>query len=176
MGSCTDAEINGPATTSPVAPMGDDTSNSGVFTGEAGSCTNDEDGLGTIENVWGDGQATIQVDVQGTGGQTSCVYGWIDWDGDGFGDETFASSEVSSDRTTALTYTSGSHGVPTSGCFPSSVYIRLRVVPSSCVTIQPFGLQSGNEVEDHQVGFTPTPINLKTITAKVPYNVQSFMG
>ncbi|MEM7115113.1 MAG: GEVED domain-containing protein [Chloroflexota bacterium] len=152
LGSCTDAETNGSAATSPAAPNGDDSNDSSVYTGSGGSCSNDEDGFSGTQpdDDWSDGNGSIQASVTGVS-STSCLYGWIDWDNDGFSNDgssdSFTSQSVSSDGNVTLNFSSG---VPSG--LPSNAYLRLRLVPGSCQgSFNPFGPVVGGEVEDHQM-------------------------
>lgn len=132
-------------------------------TADSGFVSNDSDTddatLSYPDGQWGDGSGSIQVNVTGSG----CVYGWIDWDSNGFETGDNIGSATVSGGTATLNVT-----VP-GGTFPSggnqTFNIRLRVVSGSCGSLSPTGGATSGEVEDHAVTFSPTPIEFKQLSA-----------
>ena len=166
-----DSETAGSGTTdASVNSAGDNTSGS------------DEDGFASVfpDNDWSDGSGSVQLTVGNLGSTGKvCVYGWLDWDKDGFitvdgnatdGGNSYTSELVTSTGTVTLTFNSD---LPTSGSFPDSAgfYMRYRIVPVdsaavSCTVISPIGPQVGGEVEDFfHVPATPTSVTLNDTNA-----------
>ncbi|MEM7801476.1 MAG: GEVED domain-containing protein, partial [Chloroflexota bacterium] len=153
----------------------------------------DENGyLGVVSSgagfeSWGNGNGgslRVQVDnVDATLG--ACVYGWLDWDQDGFALGTNNGSAVSytqADGEVRLTF-------PDPGIFDGvapnkEVYLRVRVVPGNGVEAScqnsiydgttpglnpgPIGAAVGGEVEDYYLQFTPTSVTLRQINVVDP--------
>ena len=141
-------------------------------TGDDANFLDDEDGFVSMDTNWGDGSGFVNVSVTRgtiTNINRACVYAWIDWGNDGFGVGT--DSPATGARTTSgngslqLTFNSG---LPAAGSFPSTAYLRLRVVSSttgSCPTLGPTGLATDGEVEDYRLSFMPLAVDLASFTA-----------
>jgi hypothetical protein len=113
---------------------------------------------------------TNRVDVRATG--TGTVYAWIDW-GSGFG--TTATSTAFSGLTNgSVTLNFPDTGLPASGSFPATAYMRLVVVPSGAATPTQTGLAGAGEVEDHVINFSPTAVELTSLNSVTPTNVVTF--
>ncbi|NLE38741.1 MAG: hypothetical protein GX621_12020, partial [Pirellulaceae bacterium] len=129
--------------------------------------SDDEDGFVSMDTAWGDGQGHVVVSVtrgQLTGINRACVYGWIDWGNDGFGVNTdsYATGHRTDSGNGVVTLTF-STGLPASGYFPPSTYLRLRVVSSttsSCPALGPTGPAADGEIEDHLLSFSPLAVEL----------------
>ncbi len=122
----------------------------------------DEDGLVAMAPNWSS-NASIDVKVSNVT-SNACVYAWVDWDNDGFGVGSDSSNqvEVTADGTTTIDFT---NNLPTSGNFPATTYLRLRVVPGACSSLAPTGGANGGEVEDYKLEFRPTAVTLSDFEA-----------
>lgn len=131
----------------------------------------DEDGFQYIypDSNFADGSGSIEVTVSGLPElSTACVYGWIDWDADGFSNDNNGDSvsfvDVTSNGPVELVFDSG---IPQPLPIEPS-FMRLRLVPGECATapIAPNGLQTGGEVEDYKI-LAPSAISLHSFEASV---------
>ena len=140
--------------------------------GDDNDHADDEDGLVGFTNVdsdWSNGGA-IEVAVSNVGSAGACVYGWVDWDNDGFGAGSDSTSQmhVTSDGVFTMNFT---NNIPAKGSFPAAVYLRLRVVSGACGALAPTGGANDGEVEDFRLEFRPTAITLHssdTVSAVTP--------
>ncbi len=181
LGTCVDSEADGVPVVPPMsaelpAPgLTDDGSNgtASSFLPSPAACNNvdDEDGFaGVNDSDWSDGSGSLNVSVSGVGAGGACVYGWIDFDQDGFdaGDATAQLAWSNADPgTKEMVFGSN---VPV-GNIPVGVpiYVRLRVVPGACSTLGPIGEAVGGEVEDHDItSSSATAVNLGEITTRMP--------
>ncbi|MEM8857351.1 MAG: SdrD B-like domain-containing protein [Chloroflexota bacterium] len=166
----------------------------GTATNEAGDGSNEEDGWDYMNEAsilisrWDNGQdGFIRVNVTEVDSQLgACVYGFIDWEGDGF--ETGVTSTgvqfVQTDGEATITFPST---VERDDFFDGigslrGVYIRFRVIEgtgvgaeceSKLVGTDDFALLPGNangyacsgEVEDYFINFTPLAVTLQEFNA-----------
>ena len=178
LGTCVDSEADGVPVVPPMsaelpAPGLTDDGSFGTpspFLPSPTACigVDDEDGfVGVNDDDWSDGSGSLDVQVSGVSGN-ACVYGWIDFDQDGFdaGDAT-AQLVYAADGTQTMVFGTN---VPV-GSIPVGVpiYVRLRVVPGACGTLDPIGLATGGEIEDHDIQSTsPTAIGFNGGAVDMP--------
>lgn len=125
----------------------------------------DEDGLVSVSPAPWTSSGTVTVAVNTGGAARACVYGWIDWAGDGFGaNDSTAQGSVTSNGNLALAFT---NNLPASGAFPGSAVLRLRTQSGDpCPSLGPTGLAPNGEVEDHKLTFTPNAVTLSGFAAE----------
>jgi hypothetical protein len=153
-------DSNGPAMGTVATDAESDGQPSTHTDGDDINGSSDEDGLTGMDAQWSDGAGYMEVTVSGVS-SNACLYGWMDWAGDGFGVGTDSVSTV--DATNGVNTLLFTSNVPPSGSFPGSVYLRLRLVPETCTgnSLTPTGGAAGGEVEDHTLNFTPTALQIQ---------------
>ncbi len=180
LGTCVDSEADGsPVTAGQKAenpnPNTDDlkfgTASPYLPTPAACDQVDDEDGfVGVNDSDWSDNSGSLNVQVTGVAdvGGSACVYGWIDFDQDGFDTGDVKSTMLfTSDGTQEMVFDS----TAVVGSIPTGqpIYVRLRVVPGACGSLDPTGPVTGGEVEDHDINSaTATAVNLGEITTRMP--------
>jgi hypothetical protein len=112
----------------------------------------------------------IPVAVNGVSAPGACVYGWIDWSRDGFGnggDSVSGPYYFATSATQTMVFPAAPYGDPQQNVY----YIRLRLAPatiSGCINPGPTGLVVGGEVEDYDIYFVPPPplaVNVMSFSA-----------
>ncbi len=158
LGTCVDSESDGVPVTPPgsaesLIPDTTDDGSTGTASpyGNACASSDDEDGFAGVNDAdWSDNSGSLDVEVSGVSGN-ACVYAWIDFDRNGFDAGDVSTSMLyTSDGTQEMVFDSTAvvGSIPDDGL---PIYVRLRVVPGTCGTIDPTGLQTGGEVEDHDI-------------------------
>jgi len=128
----------------------------------------DEDGIVLVgPGIWSvpeGGKVTVLVNKGAA--PRACVYGWVDWAGDGFGggDDSTAQGFVTSSGNLELTF---ADNLPDPGSYPSAAFLRLRVLSGTdaCPALGASGLAADGEVEDHLLSFGPNAVSLAGFAA-----------
>lgn len=128
----------------------------------------DEDGIVLVgPGIWsGPEGGKVTVLVNKGAAPRACVYGWVDWAGDGFGvgDDSTAQGFVTSSGNLELTF---ADNLPDPGSYPSAAFLRLRVLSGTdaCPALGAGGLAADGEVEDHLLSFGPNAVSLAGFAA-----------
>lgn len=169
LGACVDLERNGVAALAGGYPLGDDMADGLDVAVNGCASADDEDYEPGLGSSWSGGSGTLHLPLSGVGVGGACVHGWVDWDGDGFSADDGFSGNGGNSYTTAFVTTGATAADLTwttelpQGAFPAQAYLRLRVVPGSCATLEPVGPAIGGEVQDHVIFFTPTHVTLLVV-------------
>ncbi len=142
--------------------------------GDDGTGSDDEDGV-TFSGDWSSSPGTITVDV--TGGQ-GCLFGWMDYLNDVFGPSSDGDFDDPTEYIIQNQPVSGSGNVFNPAFFGNlsnrTIYARFRLVPDAdgdgdCTdqeeTIGYQTVINNGEVEDYEIGFSPTAITLESLSA-----------
>ncbi len=144
----------------------------------------DEDGV-AFTGVWNDN--TGDVDVTVGGAVNGCLSAWLDWHDGGFafnpdGDFNDALENIIDNQPVSPGVNSFSFTVLG---FDSTqtLFARFRLVPdrdndgvcTDQAAVLPTGLTQDGEVEDYDIGFTPTAVNLQGITVDNQTTVVPFV-
>ncbi len=162
LGQCVDAETSVQAAAVDAPAINDDLAQGLLTFGlcDPNTPNDDEDGADPDPATFAlNGAASIPVTVNGVSAPGACVYGWIDWSRDGFGnggDSVSGPTYFATSATQTMVFPPAPYGNP-----PENVYyIRLRLAPatsSGCTNPGPTALVSGGEVEDYDIYFVPPP-------------------
>jgi hypothetical protein len=171
LGECVDAETNVQAAAVDAPAINDDLAQGPLTFGLCTAPNDDEDGANPDPAAFAPtGAVNIAVTVNGVSAPGACVYGWIDWSRDGFGnggDSASGPYYFAASATQTMVFPPAPNGDPQQNVY----YIRLRLAPatiSGCINPGPTGLVVGGEVEDYDIYFVPPPplaVNLLSFSA-----------